>query len=121
MLVLLARAFRTLDDGALLFVDELDASLHAHACKSVLDLFGSPETNPKGAQVVATTHDTNLMNLPNLRRDQLWFVEKGSSGATRLYPLTDCKVRKGENVERCYLEGRYGATPRDELVSLDGA
>ena len=121
LLVLLAQAFRTLDDGALLFVDELDASLHAHACKSVLDLFGSPETNPKGAQVVATTHDTNLMNLPNLRRDQLWFVEKGSSGATRLYPLTDYKVRKGENVERCYLEGRYGATPRDELVSLDGA
>lgn len=117
LLVLLAHAFRALDDGAPLFIDELDASLHAHACKSVLDLFGSPETNPKGAQVVATTHDTNLMNLPNLRRDQLWFVEKDSSGATRLYPLTDYKVRKGENIERWYLEGRYGATPRDELVS----
>ncbi len=118
LLVLLAQAFRALDNGAPLFIDELDASLHAHACKSVLDLFGSPETNPNGAQVVATTHDTNLMNLPYLRRDQLWFVEKDSSGATRLYPLTDYRVRKGENIERWYLEGRYGATPRDELVSI---
>ena len=111
LLVLLAQVFRTLDDGVPLFIDELDASLHTHACKSVLDLFGSPETNPKGAQVVATSHDTNLMSLPNLRRDQLWFIEKDSSGATRLYPLTDYKVRKGDNVGRWYLEGRYGATP----------
>jgi hypothetical protein len=38
-------------------------------------------------------------------------VEKDGEGATHLYPLTDFTPRKDENLERGYLQGRYGAVP----------
>ena len=117
LLMMLGPAFQVLDEGNLLFIDELDASLHTRAAAAVLNLFCSPTNNPKGAQVVATTHDTNLLNAPALRRDQVWFVEKDSGGATRLYPLTDIRTRKGDDFERGYLQGRYGAAPGDMDLS----
>ena len=117
LLFVLGFAFQALDEGTFLFVDELDASLHTQAAEAVLRLFCSPETNPKGAQLVATTHDTNLMRAPVLRRDQLWFTEKGADGATRLYPLTDIRTRKGDDIEKGYLQGRYGAVPFDDPLS----
>ena len=111
LLILLGLAYKALDEGRPLCVDELDASLHTQASEAVLKLFCSPETNPKGAQLIATTHDTNLMKSPVLRRDQVWLTEKDTEGATRLYPLTDYRTRKGDNIERGYLQGRYGAVP----------
>jgi AAA15 family ATPase/GTPase len=71
--------------------------------------------NPNNAQLIFSTHDTNLLGStvgePALRRDQVWLTEKDPEGATELYPLTDYKPRKSENLERGYLQGRYGAIP----------
>ena len=117
LLMALGPAFQVLDEGNLLFIDELDASLHTRAAEAVLNLFCSPTNNPKGAQIIATTHDTNLLNAPALRRDQIWFIEKDSGGATRLYPLTDIRTRKGDDFERGYQQGRYGAAPGDMDIS----
>ena len=117
LMAMLGLVFRDLDRGSLFLIDELDASLHTHAAEALLALFCSPETNPKGAQLIATTHDTNLLNSPLLRRDQIWFTEKDRDGATRLYPLTDIRTRKGDDFERAYLQGRYGAVPSDDLVA----
>ena len=111
LLIILGQVYQALDKGLPLVVDELDASLHTYACEAVLKLFCTPETNGNGAQLIATTHDTNLMNSTLLRRDQFWFAEKNSEGATEIYPLTDIKTRKGDNVELGYLQGRYGALP----------
>ncbi|MEV4311429.1 ATP-binding protein [Actinocrispum sp. NPDC049592] len=107
------QAFRT---GYTLFVDEIDTSLHPNLVAELVRLFKSPETNPKHAQLVFTSHDTSLMgNLiedgPVLERDQTWFMEKDQGGASTLYPLTDFNPRKQENLERGYLQGRYGAVP----------
>ncbi len=120
LLMVLDLVFHALDRGTPLFIDELDASLHTQAAEEVLRLFCLPETNPKGAQLVATTHDTNLMRSPVLRRDQLWFTEKDRTGATRLYPLTDIRTRKGDNIEKGYLQGRFGATPFEHPVPALG-
>ena len=109
LLVVLVLAYKALDHGRPFCVDEFDASLHTQASAAVLKLFCSPETNPKGAQLIATTHNTNLLKPSVLRRDQVWFTEKDSEGATRLYPLTDFLTRKSDNFERGYLQGRYGA------------
>jgi len=117
LLLLLTPAFRALDEGALMVVDELDASLHTRACEALLALFALPKTNPKGAQLIATTHDTNLLRSRYLRRDQVWFTEKDANGATHLYPLTDFRTRKGDNLERGYLQGRYGAIPFSGLAA----
>ncbi len=114
-------AFNALDKGAPLFIDELGASLHTQAAETLLKLFQSKETNPKGAQIIATTHDTNLLAPSVLRRDEVWFTRKEADGATRLYPLTDIRTRRGDNIERGYLQGRYGATPFDDPVSALGA
>jgi AAA15 family ATPase/GTPase len=111
LLMLLGRVFAALHQGAPLLVDELDASLHTQACEAILTLFCSRDTNPSGAQIIATTHDTNLLRSPLLRRDQIWFTEKDSEGATHLYPLTDIRTRQGDNIEKGYLQGRYGAIP----------
>ena len=108
---LLSDAFKALDEGGILIVDELCSSLHTQACEAVLALFSRPETNPKGAQLIATTHDTNLLRSPLLRRDQIWFIEKDGEGASHLYPLTDFRIRKGDNLEKGYLQGRFGAVP----------
>ena len=120
LLVVLGSAFRALDEGVPIFIDELNASLHTRAGEAVLELFCSAETNPKGAQLVATTHDTNLMNSSALRRDQLWFAIKDTSGATQLYPLTDIRTRRGDNFEKAYLQGRFGAVPFDSSGSALG-
>lgn len=117
LLIMLGKAFHALDNGAPYVMDELDASLHTQACEAILALFSSPETNPHGAQLIATTHDTNLLRSPLLRRDQVWFTEKNDEGATRVYPLTDIRTRKGDNIARGYLQGRYGAAPIDDPIS----
>jgi hypothetical protein len=123
LFILLDEAFHALDHGTLLLIDELDASLHTLACESLLALFATKKTNPKGAQIVATTHDTNLLRCNFLRRDAIWFTEKDTGGATDLYPLSDIRTRSTDNFERGYLQGRYGAIPFAgdiaELISAD--
>jgi len=111
LLFLVSAAYEALAEGGLLIVDELDASLHTQACEAIVALFSDAKVNKKGAQMIATTHDTNLMNSAKLRRDQLWFVSKDEFGASHLYPLTDIRTRKEDNIEKGYLEGRYGAIP----------
>lgn len=115
LLELATRLVRALRHGSLFCIDELEASLHPALGLELVRLFHSRQRNPNGAQLIFTTHDTNLLgNLlgePPLRRDQVWFTEKDNAGTTHLYPLTDYSPRKEENLERGYLQGRYGAIP----------
>ena len=111
LLIMLGLVFRALDRGWLVCVDELDASLHTQASEAVLKLFSSRERNIRGAQIIATTHDTNLLKSSVLRRDQVWFTEKDPEGSTQLYPLTEIRTRRGDDIRRGYLQGRYGAIP----------
>ncbi|WHM37929.1 ATP-binding protein [Streptomyces sp. BPTC-684] len=113
---LVTMALRAILDGTSLWVDEIDVSLHPLLTAKLLSLFQNPELNPLGAQLVFTTHDASLLGTmlgeQVLRRDQVWFVEKApKTGASELYPLSDFKPRKGENFERRYLAGSYGAVP----------
>lgn len=101
--------------GHCLVIDELEASLHPSLASMIVNLFNNPDINVNNAQLIFTTHDTNLLGniegVPVLRRDQVWLTEKDDEGGTELYPLTDYKPRKNENLERGYLQGRYGAIP----------
>jgi AAA15 family ATPase/GTPase len=110
-LALLGPALSSLAQGDLLLVDELDASLHPLLAIELVKLFNNSQLNAKNGQLLFNTHDTNLLRSDVLRRDQIWFTEKDKAGATHLYPLTDFKPRKAENLQRGYLEGRYGAIP----------
>jgi hypothetical protein len=110
--------FESLENGSFIAIDELEMGLHTKAAELLIGLFASSETNPKGAQLLATTHDTNLLDSSYLRRDQVWFTEKTRDGKTALFPLSDFKVRKGDSMERGYLQGRFGAIPRGSIESL---
>jgi energy-coupling factor transporter ATP-binding protein EcfA2 len=114
-LALIGTLLDVLEDGRLLLVDELDASLHPRLTSEVVQIFHDPALNATGAQLIFTTHDPSLMGTllgdAPLRRDEVWLTEKGRDGGTRLYPLTDFRPRKAENLERGYLQGRYGGVP----------
>lgn len=115
-LSILPGALTALETGGLLVVDEIDSSLHPNLTALLIKQFRSPEANKRGAQLLFTTHDATLLGTSFgeeiLGRDQVWFVEKAVDGASKLYPLTDFKPRAGgENRERRYLGGSYGAVP----------
>lgn len=98
--------------GLTLVIDELDTSLHTLLVRELVRLFHRPEVNIGGAQLVFTTHDTSLLDAAGLlRRDQVWFVEKGRDQASKLVSLSEFSPRKNEALERGYLMGRYGGVP----------
>lgn len=108
---LAAPVLDVLQHGRLLIVDELDSSLHTLLVRRLVRLFQQPESNPLGAQLLFTTHDTSLLDRTLFRRDQIWFTEKDRDQATRVYPLSDFSPRETEAWEKGYLIGRYGAVP----------
>ncbi|WP_225440275.1 AAA family ATPase [Amycolatopsis eburnea] len=112
---LLPQVLSALDEGLVLLVDEIDASLHPMLTAKLVGLFQDTDLNSKGAQLIFTTHDTSLLGSMLgehvLDRDQIWFVDRDAAGASSLYPLTDFKPRKDQNTERRYLAGSYGAVP----------
>ncbi|RZS34761.1 hypothetical protein EV193_108109 [Herbihabitans rhizosphaerae] len=114
-LELLPIVLEALELGSVVVVDEIDTSLHPLLTAQLVGLFQDADTNQNNAQLIFTTHDTTLLGTmvgdSVLERDQIWFVEKGRLGASSLYALTDFKPRSGQNTERRYLGGSYGAVP----------
>ena len=104
-------------------IDELNARLHPLLVRNFIITFLNPEINVNHAQLIFTTHEAWLLANNLLRRDEIWFTEKDSDGATTLYSLADfvdedgVKIRKDESFEKNYLLGKYGAIP--ELKSFD--
>lgn len=109
--------FDTLLNGKILLVDELDAKLHPILTRNIIMLFNDPRQNKKGAQLIFATHDTNLLNINYVRRDQVWFTEKDPQESTDLYSLVEfkdeegIKVRKDRSLAKDYINGRFGAIP----------
>lgn len=119
---LIGPALTALRRGQVLLFDEIDASLHPKLSARLLELFQDPKTNPRGAQLIFTTHDTSLLN--HLNRDEVWLTEKGDNGATTLTALAEYggdKVRRSLNLERAYLQGRFGAVPELDQFTLQRA
>lgn len=114
----------SLKSGSVLIIDEMDASLHPLLVQAIIGLYHNPTTNPKNAQLIFNTHDLTLLDSTILRRDQVWFTEKDTKGATYIYSLLDFKPRGTESFGRGYIQGRYGAIPivgNILEVFLDGA
>src|SRR5208282_6058230 len=102
----------TLREGAVLFVDELEAKLHPLLTKALVGLFNS-SANRKNAQLIFATHDEGLLDPQLIRRDQVWFVEKNGLGSSQLYCLDEIKgVRKEAKFAKEYLLGQFGGVPR---------
>ncbi|NER21690.1 MAG: AAA family ATPase [Symploca sp. SIO1C2] len=94
-----------------IFIDELDRRLHPLLSRQFLELSLHYQAKESISQLIFTTHDTNLLDLDLLRRDEIWFVEKNQKGASDLYPLAEFKIRPDLKIEKGYLNGRFGAIP----------
>lgn len=116
---LIGPAFAALRFGRVLLLDEIDASLHPRLSARLIEIFQDPLTNTRGAQLVFTSHDTSLLN--SLNRDEVWLTEKVLDATTRLVGLAEFggeRVRKSQNLERAYLQGRFGAVPEVDQVAV---
>lgn len=109
-----------LSKGGLLLIDGIENGLHPAFVEFIVAKFQSKKTNPYGAQIVFTTHDTELLNMELLRKDQLYFVDKNNDdGVSELYSISGFLTRTTENVHKGYLVGKYGAIPNIEIEEVD--
>ena len=108
---------RTLKEGGILVVDELEREMHLMLIEYVLGRYQEKRNNPAQAQLIFTTHDTSLLNQEILRRDQIYFVDKKrEDGVSSLYSLADFNIRNDANIQKAYLLGKFGAIPSIEEV-----
>ncbi len=98
-----------LNHGKVVLIDELNNSLHTLLLQYLIKKFHTD--NHTGAQLIFTTHDTNLMTQELFRRDQIWIVDRNKEGDSQLSPLSDFKIKKGKVLENSYLQGVYGGIP----------
>ena len=109
-----------LQNGGILLVDELERELHPMLVNFIVSKFQSKNTNRKGAQIVFTTNNTELMNMELLRKDQLYFVDKrDNDGVSELYSISEFATRTTDNIRKGYLVGKYGATPDVEIEEVE--
>ena len=121
---LIGPLLEVLEAGAVLLVDELDGSLHPRLVQKFVRLFQNTRTNPHCAQLIFNSHDTNLLGDSDSRtigRDQIWFTEKDTEGASSLYSATNFGPRRDDAIQRRYLQGRYGAVPSLNPADLERA
>jgi AAA15 family ATPase/GTPase len=98
--------------GGLYICDEIDSNFHPSLLQKIISLFQNENTNKANAQLLLTSHDTNLLDPDIMRRDQFYFTEKNLLEATKLYSLSDLKgIRNNADFARQYLAGLYGALP----------
>lgn len=108
-----------LSEGGVLLVDEIEKEMHPMLVEFIVSKFQSPASNKSNAQLIFTTHDTELMNMELLRKDQIYFTDKDrKTGASELYNLIEFSPPTNSNIRKSYLLGKYGATPNIEIEEV---
>lgn len=109
-----------LQSGGVLLIDEIERELHPLLVEYIVAKFQSKASNPTGAQIIFTTHNTELMNMELLRKDQFYFADKNKeTGSSELYSISDFFTKTTENVRKSYLSGKYGAIPNLEIEEVE--
>lgn len=108
---LIPAIYFTSKKNGIFIIDEIDRSMHPILTKELVRLYVNGIKEPRMGQLIFTTHEANLLDLELLRKDEIWFVEKNDNGATELYPLSEFKVRSDLDIQKGYLQGRFGAIP----------
>jgi AAA15 family ATPase/GTPase len=108
LLDFLPAVFMALNTEATVLIDEIGRSIHPALLKALLVKF---TREPAHGQLIFTTHESQLLDQEYLRRDEIWFAEKKPTGDTTLYPLSDFDIRYDLDIQKGYLNGRFGAIP----------
>ena len=123
-LLIMPTIVHVLETGAVLLADELEAHLHPDLCRAIIELFNNPETNPKGSQLIFTTHNQDFMASSLMRPDQIYFVNKDqSTGASEVYRASDFEdfdwFDMDLTVKKAYHYGLLGSSPRVRRLTGD--
>jgi AAA15 family ATPase/GTPase len=110
LLDLIPVLYLVLNEDYVCIIDELDRSMHPKLSFNILEMFLDNRANHE-SQLIVTTHETSLLNLNLLRRDEIWFVEKNKDGASSVFSLEEFVPRYDSNVRKGYLLGRFGGIP----------
>ena len=110
LLDLVPTLHRNSKEDTVCVIDEIDRSLHPIMVHNYLDFFLKTCASEHD-QIIVTTHESNLLDLDLLRRDEIWFAEKDKESCSHLYSLNEFKVRNDLEIRRHYLQGRFGAIP----------
>ena len=117
---LLPNIVGTIVHGGIYIIDEIECGMHPFMAEAIVKLFNDPSINHGQAQLIFTTHNSNLLSPNLMRRDQIWFAEK-IDGCSRFYSLDDFDkktVTPSSPFARWYLEGRFGAVPAIDYAGL---
>ncbi len=118
MFSLIVSLFLSLQLGNVLWIDELDAKLHPLILRYIIKMYGDKELNVSNGQLIFSSHNLVCLDSSDLRRDEIWFVEKMNQ-VSNLYSLYDFRddenaVRSDLDFGKHYLSGRFGAIPFQE-------
>ena len=106
---------KNLEIGGLLCIDEIDVKLHPLLFKKIVQMYMDKSINKNNAQLIYTAHSTFLFNSNDLRRDQLYLVDKDEEGKSKLYSLSAFRnLRTDSDYEKKYLSGQFGAIPYEK-------
>jgi uncharacterized protein len=105
---ILIRLLDVVKNKKTIMMDEFDMGLHTRLADFILDLIHASDSS----QLLFTSHNTNLIDVKRLRRDQIVFVNKSDDGSTDVYSLYDFKdFRENMDAEKGYIQGRFDAVP----------
>lgn len=106
---------KNLEIGGVLCIDEIDVKLHPLLFKKIVQMYMDKLINKNNAQLIYTAHSTFLFNSNNLRRDQLYLVDKDNLGKSKLYSLSEFRnLRADADYEKKYLSGQFGGIPYEK-------
>ena len=106
-------------ENALIALDDF-ASFDQEKIDYIVAKFQNKSSNPNGAQIIFTTHNTKLMNETLIRKDQIYFVDKSQSdGSSELYTISEFSTKTTDNIRKGYLLGKYGAIPNIEIEGVE--
>ena len=103
--------FYAMQGGGVAVIDELDNAIHSLLVPEIVDLFIDPDRNPHRAQLIAVCHNPSILQF--LEKEEVYFTEKSSEGATSIFGLKDIRgVRRESNIYANYLAGAFGGVPK---------
>ena len=119
-LSLAAPIINALENGSVLWIDEIDNGLHYDLVRALVSLFQDEKTNIHNAQLIINTHNISLIDEADLfRRDQIFITKKDRYGEASLIPVSDYSVRETAKVGKLYREGRFGGVPYLEKLGIN--
>ena len=91
-------------------IDEVDRCLHPQLTRKFIEIYLEYAKNHH-TQLIVTTHESRLLDLNLVRRDEVWFIEKADCGNSKIYSLEEYNTRFDQKIDKAYLDGRYGGVP----------